>query len=227
MVEQRAPAESVGGFDPFGVGQVRREHAALVYESAVQHRAAVAAYVKAGLEAGERCVYILSDSALIEIVDALHEGGVDVPGEAARGSFRVLRAQQIYLRSGSFDASTTIDLIRASLQEALADGYVGLRAAGEMGWALDGGVSFAALADYEDRLNSTVFPSGRLTGLCLYDAQRFPSESLRALEPAHPLVLDGRGASQSQVADTPPGRAAFAAERAGPASRDTSFNSAR
>lgn len=168
---------------------IHRDHASLVYGTAPEQRLAIAAYVRAGLDRGERCVYILSDSALIEVVDALDEGGVDVPVEAARGSFRMLRAQQIYLRAGTFDASATIELIGAAVKDALADGYTGLRAAGEMEWVLGAGASLAALVSYEERLNTTVFAAGRLTGLCLYDSRRFRPDWLQAIERAHPRRL--------------------------------------
>lgn len=189
MMERRA--EQVSPLSPIGIDRAHREHTALVYRTAEELRSAIAAYFRAGIAAGERCVYILSDSTLIEILDALDEGGVDVPGEAARGSFRMMRAEQIYLRSGSFDPDKTIDLVREAVNDSLADGHSGLRAAGEMGWALDSGASLAALVDYEERLNPTVFSGGRLTGLCLYDARRFNAASIRAIEPAHPLCLGG------------------------------------
>lgn len=192
MVE-RSTQVSPRALSPIGIDRAHREHTALVYRTAEELRSAVAAYFRAGIAAGERCVYILSDSTLIEILDALDEEGVDVPGEASRGSFRIMRAEQIYLRSGSFDADRTIDLVRAALNDALADGHSGLRAAGEMAWALESGTSLAALVDYEKRLNTTVFPGGRLTGLCLYDARRFDAASIRAIELAHPLCLRDSG----------------------------------
>lgn len=181
---------------PRGSREVRQvrpgTHAVLRYAGTAELRAAVARYIAAGLDHGERCIYVLGDRTLIELVDALDEGGVDVPQHAADGSLQIMRAQQVYGPSGSFDAQRTIDSFRKALHRALAEGFVGLRAAAEMSWALDGNTSMRELEAYEREVDR-IFVDGRYTRLCMYDAQRFGSAAAGAIERAHPAVLRAEG----------------------------------
>lgn len=169
-----------------------------MYSCPAEQLAAAAAYIAGGLDAGERCLYVLTDRSLVEVVDALHDAGIDVPRHAAMGSLQILRAEQTYLRSGAFEPEVMIDLLRARVTAARVDGYVAVRAAGEMGWALDPRVRLADVQHYEERLNRTVFAEGRLTGLCLYDVRRLDRDTLRALASAHPVIMPAGRASADQ-----------------------------
>lgn len=174
----------------------RGSHSAMTYSSADELRSIVGPYVAAGLEHGDRCVYILGDRSLIELVDGLDRAGIDVPKHAADGSLQIMRAQQVYLGTGRFDPAALADLVQSILGRALREGFQGLRAAGEMGWALSG-TPFAELVEYELRLDRTLFLDRRLTGLCLYDDRRFGWEALAAIRAAHagvPPTSPGNGA---------------------------------
>jgi hypothetical protein len=160
----------------------------LIYGGDAERRAAVADYLAAGLDLGERCIYILSETPLIQVVDDLNGGGVDVALHASRGSLRIMRAQQTFLRSGAFVPEQVIELLRTASRTAVANGYVGVRVAGEMEWAL-GAAAFESLVGFEERVNEVISEAGRVTGLCLYDARRFEPDHIRALAKAHPVIL--------------------------------------
>ncbi|HET7700921.1 MAG TPA: MEDS domain-containing protein [Candidatus Limnocylindria bacterium] len=175
---------------PPEAGRLRGVHACMPYRSAAERRAAAGAFLAAGLRLGERCVYIAGDRWPIEIVDALDEAGIDVPRSAAMGALRILRAQQAYMRSGSFDPDAMMRLLRSAVADAAASGYYGLRIAGEMEWAVGPGMAPDPLLEYERRLARDVFSAGRLTGLCLYERDRFAPELLDELASVHPVIVD-------------------------------------
>src|SRR5258706_9719118 len=69
-------------------------------------------------------------------------------------------------------------------------GHTGFRIVGEMAWALDGDLK--ELAEFEARLNlNRVWERHACTGLCQFDARRFPPTMLREMIIVHPLVIIG------------------------------------
>lgn len=156
----------------------------MAYSTADELRSIVAPFIAAGLDEGDRCVYILGDRSLVELVDGLDRAGIDVPKHAADGSLQILRAPQVYLGGGGFDPAAVVEQVRSTLRRSLAEGFLGLRAAGEMGWALSG-TPMAELVEYELRIDRTLFMDRRLTGLCVYDDRRFGREVLAAIRAAH------------------------------------------
>jgi len=92
-IDAEAPLADVVLEKPFRIDHLRGEIAARPRGTSPR-----------GLDHGERGIYLLGDRPLIEVVDALDAGGVDVPQHAADGSLQILRAQRLCTRSGSFDA---------------------------------------------------------------------------------------------------------------------------
>lgn len=172
-------------------GLRRGSHACLVHSDREELNAAVVTYVAEGLDQGERCLYILSERSLIEVVDVLGSGGIDVPQRAAEGSLQIFRAQQLYLVDGVFDGGATIVLLARAVDRARADGFVGLRAVGEMGWARAASATAALLA-YERRLDRELrsrYDARELSGLCVYDTRLFDPTTVRAVVAAHRVVV--------------------------------------
>src|SRR5262249_37057705 len=130
-----------------------------------RRRAAGAAvpFLRAGLAQGERCVYIADERTTEEVAQALAAGGVNVPGECARGALELLTRRESYLRSGRFDPRRMIEFLGQAVEEALAAGFAGLRATGEMTWALGAEVTSECLLEYEALLND-FFPGRRALG---------------------------------------------------------------
>lgn len=163
------------------------DHACLIYDTPAEQLAVAAAYVRAGLDAGERCVYLVGDRRLSDVIDALEAARVDVVREVASGALQFDTTARAYLGGGTFDPRSTIGLILQKRSAAIAAGYTGLRAAGEMGWAADGQVP---IVEYERELNDAVFGSGRVTGLCQYERSQFAPSRLADVVDAHPVALD-------------------------------------
>lgn len=162
-------------------------HACLIFERDDEQLRAFAEHIVAGLDAGERAVCLIHELDTVALAGALEDFGVDVARETAEGALQVVRARSAYLATGTFDPVAMIELVADKLREARIAGYRGLCAAGEMSWALEDAPGSERLLEYEVLLNATAFRSPLISGLCTYDARRFPKEILDGIRRAHPL----------------------------------------
>ena len=99
-------------------------HLLLIHHTEQERRAGVAAWVRCGLELGEKILYIEPPDEPVErsLVNVLAEQQVVVDGAAARGQLQILRAHEdIYSADGLTDA----------VDHALAQGYRGVRFSAE------------------------------------------------------------------------------------------------
>ena len=130
------------------------DHICSIYERTGEQLAAAVPFIMDGLARGERCVYIVDDCTIDEVVQALAAAGVDVVPERQRGALRLLTRRDTCIRAGEFVPHAMIDFIRQTEAEALADGFSGLRQMGEMTWVLgpepgcDRLIEFEALVDH-------------------------------------------------------------------------------
>jgi two-component SAPR family response regulator len=144
-------------------------------------------FLQRGLENGEKCLYVAEGSGLLEMQSALQQQGTSMQPYLAQGRLLLLNAEDICLQSGVFSPGALIGTLLRILQEAVAEGYHGLRMAMEMSWALRWASSLAWLAEYESELNC-YFSQHPVTTLCLYNQRRFPEEILLDVLRTHPLV---------------------------------------
>lgn len=187
------------------IARLRRgDHLCLLYHTPAEQRAALVAYVKGGLAAGERCLLLASEADVRRSEQALKAAGVALWAEAERGAWVAMRRHEAALDGGRlFDPGATLDLLRRCEQQALEDGFAGLRLAIDMVWLLghdgESGTTPFDRLDHEtvERLLHYEAPLTRFVErslsvvLCQYDLNRFPpsiqSEALRT----HPLALIG------------------------------------
>ncbi len=160
------------------------------YETEEEHRALVTPFLIQGLERGERVVYIIDAHSAETILEYLQDGGVNGEAAIARGQLVFRIAQETYLPDSRFDPDHMLALLRAETEQALADGYTGLRITGEMTWALRGMPGSEFLSHYEVRV-SEFLPDLPFVGLCQYDRRQFGPEVLLDMLWTHPLVAFG------------------------------------
>ncbi|MFO0863493.1 MAG: MEDS domain-containing protein [Gemmataceae bacterium] len=110
----------------------RGDHLCPIHDNLVDQTASAVAFIAAGLQCGERCLYVANDSPFEELVQRFAVLGVNVAQEAERGSLKILTKHDVYLREGKFDARKMLDYLAECESAALADGFAGLRFQGEM-----------------------------------------------------------------------------------------------
>ncbi|MBI4381898.1 MAG: PAS domain S-box protein [candidate division NC10 bacterium] len=171
-------------------GLKQGDHLCLIYETVAEQWSAIIPYMKAGLDRGECCVYIADDATTERAAQALAGAGVDVPTALERGALVLLTKKDAYVRGGRFDPEAMLGLWRQLIERALANGFTGVRATGEMTWALGPEEGCTRLIEYEAKLNA-FFPGSNALAVCQYHRPRFAPAVIRDVLRTHPLAVLG------------------------------------
>ncbi len=166
------------------------DHLCLIYETPSEQFAAVIPFIRAGLERGEKCVYIADDNTASVVLDAMRTRGIDVDSAVRSGALAVITKKEAYLREGYFDPDLMIRFLRENVAAAKAQDFKALRATGEMTWALGKETGVERLMEYEAKLNY-LFPEYDIVAICQYNRNRFHPEVILDMIRTHPIVIYG------------------------------------
>jgi KaiC/GvpD/RAD55 family RecA-like ATPase len=167
------------------------DHAALFYRTKEEQLAAVLPFIAIGLERNEQCLYIAEDHTPAEMRRKFREFGIDVEDAEKKGALNIVTKYETYLKHGAFQPDKMIGDLCEAVQAAVDAGYAGLRAAGELSWALDLPSALAQMVKYEEELEEHYY--SKFTALCQYDESRYPSYIVDRMKRLHPvLVCDGK-----------------------------------
>jgi MEDS: MEthanogen/methylotroph, DcmR Sensory domain len=145
-------------------------------------------YLRAGLEAGDKCVCVV-DATDPETVLAELRGVIDIDSTSAHDQLVVLPSQRTYLASGAFETDRMLDFWDETVGSALDSArFSFVRSVGEMTWALRDFPGVDELVSYESKLNRFL-PRYPQVILCLYDLERFNGEVIVDILKTHPKVL--------------------------------------
>ena len=123
-------------------------------------------YFKAGLEAGEFCVWVVPEPLTIgEAWGGLREHVPGLDRYVARHSIEVFPARDWYLRQGEFDLRRVTAAWNDKLERALARGYPGMRVSGNIAWLEK--KDWRDFCQYEEQLNNSI-GNQRMAVLCPY-----------------------------------------------------------
>lgn len=164
----------------------------MIYQSPQEKFEAAVPFIQYGLGRGEQCLYIAHQST-DAIRRALLHRGVKVEREQENGSLIFATEADAYLRGGSFDPTQSFVFITERLEDALRQGFTGLRTAAEMDWAdgIDAHIHQAALLDYESKM-AEFYPGHHAIGMGQYSRRLFPEETLLEISRRHRLTcMDG------------------------------------
>ncbi|HMG73207.1 MAG TPA: PAS domain S-box protein [Pyrinomonadaceae bacterium] len=176
-IELRKTGISVVGDAPWGT------HFCHFYETKQDLLDTVIPYFKAGLENKEFCLWVISDSDLITVEEAkaaLREAVSDLDRYLAAGRIEIVSHDEWFLRGGAFDFHKVAYGFKEKLDEALANGYAGLRINGSPAWikTVDANVlrEFEGEADHffanENIIASCTYPLGESRADFLLDVAR-------------------------------------------------------
>lgn len=165
---------------------VQGDHVCALYRTPEEQLTAAAEYISEGLARGERCLYVVGEHDPETFRTALTRAGIDAAAEEARGALVLLTKRDAHLRDGSFDPARMIAMLESAVAQALAAGFTGLCAAGDMTWLLDGAAGSERIAEYEADLNA-FYRTHRALGLCLY-RRSMPGIILDHCLATHPTV---------------------------------------
>ena len=163
------------------------DHVCTLFSSPEEQLSAATDYIQQGLARNERCLYVCGEQTPDEFRAALETAGIDVAREESRGALVLLTKETGHLNGGSFSASRMISMLKGAVESALADGFEGLCAAGDMTWLLDEAPGSDEVVEYEALLNH-FYRSNRALGLCQYNRRRLPTAILDHGMATHPTV---------------------------------------
>ncbi len=106
----------------------------------------------------------------------------------ARGAL-VLGSDSDHLVNGRFDVDRMLEMLDGAVELALADGYAGLFATGDMTWEFGPERDFSKLVEYECRLEHLFRKHSALSGICQYHRDLLPREAVRDGVVSHESVF--------------------------------------
>ncbi|HEY4307578.1 MAG TPA: MEDS domain-containing protein [Gemmatimonadaceae bacterium] len=163
------------------------DHACTLYTTREEQLSAATEYIRGGLERGERCLFICVEHDVPTFRAALKDAGIDADAEEQRGALVLMTKEEGHLQGGSFDPARMIHTLDVAVKNALAAGFTGLCAGGDMSWILEDTDSVGRLAEYEALLNR-FYRDNRALGLCLYNRRTLSDSVLDHGLATHPVV---------------------------------------
>jgi signal transduction histidine kinase len=167
------------------------DHLCAIFDDPDHRLVIVAGYLIDGLTRGESVLYA-GDPAFTEpLAETLTAGGVDVPGERARGALHFVPAAAASARRADESAGGALvrrfaEMLAASVQE----GFSGARFVCEPTGIFASPGLVAPLIESETLLNE-FFPSHPAAGLCVFDRCVWPAAVVLAALRTHPMAIIG------------------------------------
>ena len=171
----------------------RGEHICALYDTAEEQLTVAAEYVAEGLRAGCRALYVASSrAALARFRRALMDQHIEVVPMESRGALVLGIHDDFHLSDGRFDTERMLGLLNKAVEDALDDGFTGLRACGDMSWLLSDPPGAEQIIEYEALLNE-FFHGVAAAGMCQYHRGRLATDLLdHALATHSSVVVAGR-----------------------------------
>lgn len=165
-------------------------HQCLIYDGPPsRYLSALAVIIREKLSQNLRVLYLNSQPMVAGMRSYLAAAGVDVVGEAAKGSL-VLSSDRDHLVDGChFDLERMVQGLRDALAKALSDGFEGLWATGDMTWEVGPDKDFSKLLEYEWRLEEFLQQNPAMGGICQYHTDSMPPSVVRQGLVAHPTIF--------------------------------------
>jgi hypothetical protein len=168
------------------------DHVCAFYDTEEEQLAVATEYVADGLRRGERCLYVADSLAAIgRFCGRLDAIGIDSRDAIDRGALHLKTKNHAHLVDGHFDSERMLRLLSEAVEEALNDGFIGLRTCGDMSWLLDQAPGSSQVVEYEALLTQ-FFQNVRAVGMCQYDRTRLPVGLLDHALSTHPTAVVDR-----------------------------------
>jgi hypothetical protein len=178
----------MAGMIPSGIDEILLppgSHVCAFYRGDSDRDRLLAAYLGAGLTAGDKCICIVDSANTAKRLESLTLAS---SGLGPCGQLDIHLPESTYLAGGEFTASDMLTFWTEGMIKAELEGYSFCRLVGEMTWALRDVPGVEHLVGYESELNR-VTPSYPVIVLCLYDLDLFSGEVVINIVKTHPQVL--------------------------------------
>ena len=162
------------------------DHICGLYAGQSQRDQVVIPFLEAGLTAGDKCICVFDETDPAKIFKEL--GHKVAMSTSAAKQLEVIRAADLYLRSGRFCADEIIGSWKAAIADAMYDGRFDLVRAVETWSRRDVVPDMHELLMLESEMNRYL-PLYPQVVVCLYDIDRFGAGIIVDLLKTHPRML--------------------------------------
>jgi len=175
-------------------------HICLFYETTEDLLDTNAAYIKAGLDSNEYCVWAISEPITVDEAWAVLRRDIpDLNNRATSGQFEILPGYDWYLKGDEFDSKKITSGWHEKLQFALDKGFEGLRISGNAFWIERN--RWNEFREYEQELDESLEDRPMLV-LCTYSLSASRAVDLLDVAQAHQFTV-ARRRGQWEFLETP------------------------
>lgn len=166
------------------------DHLCFIYQTDEEHKQVLTSYIEDGFSSNHQVLYI---------TDLNNDNGTkhnflgrDISKDLFpnENQFLIKSYKETYSLDGFFEPEKMIDLLQDQTDQALKQGFNGLRITGEMSWIFHDLIPKEKLVGYEAMLN-LFFQDNPAMALCQYDKRLFNATFLLEIIKTHPYVVLG------------------------------------
>ena len=165
------------------------DHICGLYAGQPQRDQVMIPFLEAGLTAGDKCICVVDETDPAKIFKKLGRNEATSASAPAK-QLDVIRAADLYLRSGQFSADEIVGAWKAAVADAMYDGRFDLVRAVETWSRRDVVPDMHELLLLESEMNRYL-PLYPQVVVCLYDIDRFGAGIIVNLLKTHPRMLVG------------------------------------
>lgn len=177
-------------------------HLCFFYKDEQERLELITDYFRQGLSNNELCIFVTPYSKEQTTQDFLRHN-LDIGGALKNGDLLIFEMDSTYLPHGEFVANYMLENVQSFINDAKAEGFNGLRTAGEMSWLADHPEAETEAVVYEHKVN-TLDPSGfSFIGLCVYDSNDTSDKLAEDLQKSHPTLFMGGKLTPSPLYTAP------------------------
>jgi hypothetical protein len=163
-------------------------HSCCVYHTNVEQAAIVRRFIHCGLTRHEKILSIINPWDRGGFLPGFHYADIDLASAIRNGQVQFPTTTDTYLRTLPFNPAHMIQILRHETDQAIEEGFAGLRVTADMTWALHHHVSPPTLIAYETQVD-TFLQHSKCAGLCRYDRWHFPLTTLEDIVPIHASII--------------------------------------
>lgn len=174
--------------NPVAGSDVRHSsHICLPFETVEEKHEGTVTFFHEGLSRGARCIFTGTPEDFDTLGQGLEGLGICTRRATARGALQYRPVEEIYFPDGRFDPPRSLDYTDGLIDEALVDGFTGLRLTAEL-TRIPVYDEWQKIVWYEAMVNEH-FARRPIAGLCRYPRHLIPAERVRDLLRTHPIAI--------------------------------------
>jgi hypothetical protein len=162
-------------------------HLCLPFETNSEKLDAVASFLIDGLTQGKRCLFVGTAEELAELGEPLEQAGICTSRALSRRRIVFMTREEAYLSDGGFNGDVVLDRIERHVRDAVADGFTGLYATGELVY-IPADDDWRRIVRYEAQINET-FARLPLVAMCRYPRSVVPADRVQDVLRTHPIAI--------------------------------------